>query len=363
MLIIWLSVSMVLKKIKYQGFRNLVDAELEFTDDFNFIIGKNGTGKTNLLEAIFYAGLGSSFRVREEEHMIRIGESFLRVDAETENISAAVFYDGHKKKLILQGNEVRRLSNYVGWLGLVILSIEDIWMVRGGPSRRRSFMDWTIAKISAVYLSNLIEYRRILRQRNSILQNGDENNYEVLQLFNEQLIKTGNEIYRERAAFLPKLKDTITVFGNELGLQKLTLGYRSTCPDMHLNEKVLNRIRSRELIVGHTLVGPHRDDLIFSIKDRPLKDYASEGEERAGVISMKLAEAEILYKETGQRPILILDEVGAELDRDKIEILLGLLKGQIFYASTQLPGFSHGGGQKNKYFTIERGSIEVSPEN
>jgi DNA replication and repair protein RecF len=363
MLIIWLSVSMVLKKIKYHGFRNLIDAELEFTDDFNFIIGKNGAGKTNLLEAIFYAGLGSSFRVREEEHMIRVGESFLRVEAETENVAAAVFYDGHKKKLTLQGNEVRRLSNFIGWLGIVILSIEDIWMIRGGPSRRRSFIDWTIAKISAVYLSNLMEYRKILRQRNSMLQNGDENNYEVLRLFNEQLIKTGNEIYRERAAFLPKLKDHMTLFGNELGLQGLALDYRSTCPDMHLDMKILDRIRSKEMIIGHTLVGPHRDDLILSIKDRPLRNYVSEGEERAGVISMKLAEAEILYKETGQRPILILDEVGAELDEDKTEILLKLLKGQIFYASTQLPGFSKYSGKKNSYFTVERGDIEVSTEN
>lgn len=359
MLIIWRSVSMVLKKIKYQSFRNLIDAELEFTDDFNFIIGKNGAGKTNLLEAIFYAGLGSSFRVREEEHMIRIGESFLRVDAETENISAAVFYDGQKKKLTLQGNEIRRLSNYVGWLGLVILSIEDIWIVRGGPSRRRSFLDWTIAKISTVYLSNLIEYRKIIRQRNNILQNGEESTNEVLRLFNEQLIKTGNEIYRERAAFLPMLKENISVFGNELGLQELTLSYQSTCPDMHIDETVLDRVRSKESMVGHTLVGPHRDDLNFSIKDRPFRDFASEGEERAGVIAMKLAEAEILHKKNGQRPILILDEVGAELDDDKTKRLLGLLKGQVFYASTQMPDFSKNDGQKNRHFTVERGSIEV----
>lgn len=363
MLIIWLSVSMVLKKIEYQNFRNLVDAELVFTDDFNFIIGKNGAGKTNLLEAIYYAGLGSSFRVREEEPMIRIGETFLRVAAETENAAAAIFYDGHKKRLTLQGHEVRRLSNYVGWLGLVILSIEDIWLVRGGPSRRRSFIDWTIAKISNVYLSNLIEYRKIIRQRNNILQNGEKSDHDVLQLFNEQLVKTGNEIYRERAAFLPMLKENISVFGNKLGLQELTIRYQSTCPDMHIDKKILDRVRSKESIVGHTLIGPHRDDLEISMKDRILKDFASEGEERAGVISIKLAEAEILYKKTGQRPVLILDEVGAELDHDRIKRLLGLLKGQIFYASTKMPDFSNSDLQKNSYFNVTRGSFEISSKN
>jgi len=355
---------MVLKKLKYQGFRNLADAELEFVDNFNFIIGKNGTGKTNLLEAIFYAGLASSFRIREEQNLIRVGEPFLRVDAETEDMRAIVYFDGQKKKLTLHGNEVRRLSNYVGWLGITTLSIEDIWMIRGAPSCRRAFIDWTIAKTSTVYLSNLIEYRKILRQRNRILQNGGDNkDRDVLELFDEQLIRTGNEIYRERAEFLPKLRAHITAFGQELGLQKLTFGYRSSCPDMKLDHDVLKRTRSREFILGHTLVGPHRDDLHFSINARPLKNFASEGEERAGVISMKLAEAEILYKETGKRPILLLDEVAAELDRERIEVLLQLLKGQVFYASTQLPSFLNINEQKNRFFSVARGIFEVSTKN
>lgn len=355
---------MALKRIKYQGFRNLADAELEFADNFNFIIGKNGAGKTNLLEAIFYVGLASSFRIREEQNLIRVGEPFLHVDAETENMRAIVYFDGQKKKLTLQGNKVPRLSNYVGWLGITILSIEDIWMVRGTPSRRRAFMDWTIAKTSAVYLSNLIEYRKILRQRNRILQNGRDNkDRDVLELFDEQLIKTGNEIYHERADFLPKLKENIRAFGQELGLQELTLEYRSSCPDMKLNHDIIKRIRHRELIVGHTLVGPHRDDLLFSINARPLRSFASEGEERAGVISIKLAEAEILYEETGKRPIMLLDEVAAELDRDKIEVLLRLLKGQVFFASTQLPNFSKSNRIKGRFFSVERGVFEISPEN
>ena len=167
---------------------------------------------------------------------------------------------------------MRRLSNYVGWLGITTLSLEDIWMVRGAPSRRRAFIDWTIAKTSTVYLNNLIEYRKILRQRNRILQNGGDNkNSDVLELFDEQLIKTGNEIYRERADFLPELREHVAAFGQELGLQKLTFGYRSSCPDMKLDHDVLKRTRSREFIVGHTLVGPHRDDLHFSINARPLK--------------------------------------------------------------------------------------------
>jgi DNA replication and repair protein RecF len=352
---------MVLKKLKYQGFRNLTDGELEFTDDFNFVIGKNGAGKTNLLEAIIYAGLGSSFRIRDERNMIRTGKPFMRIDAQTEHASASVFYDGDRKKLILKGNEIQRLSDFVGWLGIVILSIEDIWIVRGGPSRRRNFLDWTIAKFSTLYLNKMIEYRKILRQRNKILQNGnDKKDDDIMQLFDEQLIALGNDIYRERAVFLPRFKANLADMGDQLGLPNLDFIYRSTCPDMHMDNKLLERMRSRELVIGHTLVGPHRDDLVFSIKDRPLQGYASEGEERIGVISMKLAEAEILHEKTEQRPILMLDEVTAELDQDKTKRLLALLRGQVFYASTRLPEIPEKRGQKNRFFTVERGNIEIS---
>ena len=356
---------MALREINYQGFRNLVDAQLEFVDDFNFIIGENGSGKTNLLEAIFYVSLGSSFRAKEERNLIRFDGQFLKIDAEADGKRAVIYLDKDNKKLMLQGNEIYRLSDFIGWLDVTVLSLEDIWIIRGSPAKRRYFLDWVIAKICPSYLSNSIEYRKILRQRNKVLQTANENgDVSLLEIFDEQLIKYGNEIYRERESNLPELKKVVAAFGANLGLNRLNLDYQSTCPNMELDQNILQEVLQREIAFGQTVVGPHRDDLMFSINGYPLKQYASEGEERAAAISLKLAEAEILYNKKADRPILLLDEVSAELDNNKREILLSLLKGQIFYASTQIPQITKA-YQHRRYnvFTIKRGSIEVSRAN
>lgn len=355
---------MELQKIQIHGFRNLHDAELDFAGDFNFVIGVNGAGKTNLLEAIFYVGLASSFRVKEERSLIRTECEYLRVSAEAQGKRATVYLDREQKKLTLQGNDVRRLSDFVGWLGLTVLSIDDIWLIRGTPARRRSFLDWVIAKISPRYCSTLLEYRRILRQRNRALQSARETgDTRSLEVFDEQLIQTGNDIYRERATHIPHLNSHAQTMGSTMGLGKLDVQYESTCPDMHMDESVLEDAREKELIFGHTIVGPHRDDLLFSINGFPLRNYASEGEERATAISLKLAEAEMLHSKTGERPVLLLDEVTAELDEKRRETVLRLLKGQVFYASTQLPQLARMQSHNGAVFSVERGHIEVSAAN
>ncbi len=355
---------MALRKISYQGFRNLVDTQLEFANDFNFIIGGNGAGKSNLLEAIFYVGLGSSFRIKEERSLIRSDEQFLRVNAETNRKEAIVYLDNNTKKLTLQGNDVNRLSDFVGWLGITILSIDDLWIIRGSPVKRRSFLNWVIAKFSPTYLSNLIEYRKILRQRNRVLQSAKENgDVNLLEIFDEQLIKFGNKIYKEREINLPELTKVIKTLSADFGLKNLNTHYQSTCTEMRLSHDVLQKMRQKEIAYGHTIVGPHRDDLMFSINGHPLKQFASEGEERATAISLKLAEAEILYHKTGKRPILLLDEAGAEFDQTKKEILLNFLEGQVFYASTQLPRIAHLKEKNYSIFSVKRGIVEVSKKN
>ncbi|UCF70785.1 MAG: DNA replication and repair protein RecF [candidate division WOR-3 bacterium] len=353
---------MVLKQIKYQGFRNLVDAEIAFAEDLNYIIGDNGAGKTNLLEAIFYAGNASSFRENDDRSLVRFDAQFFRVEAQAEgDKNAAVYFDSERKKMILGGNRVSRISDFIGWLGVTIISIDDIWIVRGAPSKRRAFLDWMIAKISPAYAADLAEYRKIVRQRNRYLQSYNENGRERLfEVLDERLIEIGNEIYKKREAKLPELRRRFAEFGENFGTKKFDLDYQSDCANMRLDNDMLKRVRSREIALGQTVIGPHRDDLLFSIDGRSMQHYASEGEERAASISLKLAEAEILYHSRGNRPILLLDEVSAELDRQKREILLGLLKGQVFYASTQLPEQKAETGKDCRTFHIEGGMIEIS---
>jgi DNA replication and repair protein RecF len=353
---------MVLKRIKCQGFRNLVDAEIQFADDLNYIIGDNGAGKTNLLEAIFYAGNASSFRESEDRSLVRFDSQFFRVEAQAgDDQNAAVYYDTERKRLTRDGNSVSRISDFIGWLGVTIMSIDDIWIVRGAPSKRRSFLDWTIAKISPSYAADLAEYRKIVRQRNRYLQSYSENGSKKLfEVLDEKLIESGNEIYRKREAKMPELRKRFVEFGENFGSKKFDVDYQSVCANMRLDNDMLERVRSREILLGQTVIGPHRDDLLFSINGRPMQHYASEGEERAASIALKLAEAEMLFQSRGDRPILLLDEVSAELDRRKRETLLRLLKGQVFYASTQLPDQTRDSSECCRTFGIDGGTVEVS---
>lgn len=356
---------MILKELEYQRFRNLVDARIPCAEDFNFIIGENAAGKTNLLEVIFYAALASSFRTNEEKNLIKFNENFLRVSASSNGKTASIYYDG-EKKLTLEGNRKHRLSEFIGWLLVTILSLEDIWLVRGAPVKRRAFLDWLIIKFTPSYLVNLTEYRKILRQRNQALWMVKENgNLGLLDIYDEQLVTYGNEIYKERKKNLPELKESVARFGNEFGLDNLALNYQSTCPDMVFDLGILKSARPKEIKWGETVIGPHRDDLLFMMNGYPLKDYASEGEERAMAIALKLAEAEVLYNKTKNLPILLLDEVAAELDHNKKQILFNILtrwylkkNGQIFYTSTQMPDFAF--ANQYKKFIVKRGFIEVS---
>jgi len=350
---------MSLRSLTVQGFRNLKDTELDFSEHFNFIIGDNGTGKTNILEALFYIGLASSFRAREDKVLIRFGESHFRVSAETENREASVFYDGTCKKITLQGNEMKRLSEFVGWLGITMLSIEDLWIVRGAPSKRRSYLDWMIAKASPLYLDDLIEHRKLVRQRNRVLQTMHNNgNIDLLDAYNERFISISNAIYRERQRYLPMVKEHIKENGEELGLKRFTLEYQCTCRDMELDLDQLDQVRDLEMQLGHTRIGPHRDDLVFFINDHSLRSYASEGQERAAAISLKLAESRIIEQCTGTRPLLLLDEAGAELDNNKKNTLVSMLQGQVFYASTTTPEIPEKQGKDSVVFYVKAGEIE-----
>jgi DNA replication and repair protein RecF len=352
---------MVLRTIEFQGFRNLIDNRLDFSDTFNLIVGDNGAGKTNLLEAIFFAGFASSFRAKDERSLIRLNDDFLRVTAESSEKNANIFFNG-EKRLTLQGNIIKGLNEFIGWLPVTVLSLEDIWIIRGAPAKRRSFLDWLITKLNPSYMVSLTEYRKVLRQRNRVLQTvRHDGNYRLLEVYDEQLAGYGNEIYMEREKNLPALRDKVTRLAQELGLMELTVNYLATCPDLRMNAELLLRARDQELKWGETVIGPHRDDLSFLTAGRPLRDYASEGEERSAAIALKLAEVEMLSERTGTLPVLLLDEAIAEFDRERRQTFFQMLRGQIFYSSTQPPDFPT--PASGAVFKVQRGQIEIPGKN
>ncbi|MBN2620180.1 DNA replication/repair protein RecF [candidate division WOR-3 bacterium] len=350
---------MSLQALSIQGFRNLTDTSICFSEHFNFFAGNNGAGKTNLLEAIYVAGTASSFRARENRILIKNNEPYFRVEARTETTDASIYYDGTRKKLMRAGNEVKRLSEYVGWLGITMLSIEDLWIVRGAPAQRRSFFNWLIAKVSPRYLDDLLEYRKLVNQRNRVLQSIHNNgNQGVLDAYNERFITMSNRVYQERKRFIPLLQTCAIDISAQLGLNDFAIDYHSTCPDMNLDRVQVEQVYDREVLYGRTVIGPHRDDLRFSLEGQTFQQFASEGQERAAAISLKLAEATIIERHTDKRPILVLDEASGELDTLKRQHLLDLLDGQVFYASTQFPSHMPVKDKNCAYYTVQGGIIE-----
>ncbi len=347
---------MILQEIEFEGFRNLLDGRILFCGGLNIITGENGSGKTNLLEAIFFSAYGTSFRTNDDKNMVKFNNPYMKVSGISSEVKASVFYNG-TKKFIINGNEKERLSDYVGWLPVVVMSLNDIWIIRGAPAKRRSFLDWLLIKSHPVYGANLNEYKKILRQRNLLLQ--QENlDISLLDVYNEQFIYWANLIYTERKKILPVFKKMLELKGKEIGLGEISFEYISSCPDMELTLNDLKKIEPLEFNRGETLLGPHRDDFTIQINGYPAKQFSSEGESRIIALLLKLIEGEIIRQKINQEPIFLLDEVTIELDRIYRKKFFEMIKGQIFYATVD--GLDDINNQDKKTFIVKRGSVAVS---
>ncbi len=324
---------MILQGIEYEGFRNLTDNRITFGEGLNLINGENGAGKSNLLEAIFFAAYGTSFRTSDDRSLVKFDASHLRIVGKSTNAEATVFYNG-TKKYMLNGCARNRLSEYAGWLSVVIMSLNDVWIIRGAPAKRRSFLDWLLIKLNPVYSTNLSEYRKVLRQRNCLLQQPSRDP-SLFEIYDQQLIRWANIIYEDRRRIIPIIREKVAQKAREMGISEVSFEYLCSCPDMHLTPELLTKNRPTENRKGETTLGPHRDDIHISIDNHPAKNYASEGECRLIAIILKLAEAEIIQIKTTDKPIFLLDEVAMELDRKNRTRFFDLIDGQIFYASVE----------------------------
>jgi len=348
-----------LKTIQVAGFRNLEDQTLGFDPVANYLFGDNATGKTSLLEAIHYLAIGRSFRRAQDKEVLKFGAPVFRVQGEArtgnrlpesaksvESVDdfrphqAEIRSDGVQKRLLLDSVEVDRLSSYLGWLPTVTMLLDDIRLIRGSPGERRSFLDLALSQVSRQYLLNLVEYRRILAQRNRLLmQNPDAAS---LRTWDEQLVTSGAAIYQQRNRYLPELFRIAVESAQALFAGWQTeITYRASVlqeGDVTANfHQALERHRHRERELGATLAGPHRDDIIILKNGIELRKFGSEGEQRSASISLKLAEAHLIQDQRQEAPVFLLDEIASELDAERSRELFALLasRGQVFYAAAK----------------------------
>ena len=325
---------MIIKEITLRNFRNYRETTLLPHEGVNLFFGANGAGKTNLLEAIHYCALGKSHRVTADQSAVRMGEPFGVCDVTVfsggvrRKISIRLVPNEiNKKTIMIDSRKIQRFSDMMGCLQCVIFSPEDLGLIKEGPSLRRRYLDMMISQINRGYFITLQQYRAGLEQRNALLKNvrsGDRSDSRMLDVFEQAMAAPAAVIVAERKRIIDLLSGlSADTYRNISGMdrEEFRIGYHSTLREA---ENVENAFReqmaeSREddLRTGVTSIGPHRDDLTLSLNKKNMKIFASQGQIRTAALSLKLAQMKALRKIGGESPVLLLDDVMSELDKNR----------------------------------------------
>lgn len=338
---------MYIKNITLENFRNYEHLNLDLSEGLTIVTGENAQGKTNLLEAIFLLSLAKSHRTNRDQEMIFWEKDFATIKAEvsTKNFDFPLELILNKRGKIAKFNhlEQAKLSQFIGKLNVILFAPEDMQLVKGSPNVRRRFIDTELGQAHPLYLQSLVDYNRILKQRNVYLKQIREN-YQVdtiyLEILTEQLIEQAVKIVEYRLEFLDQLSLFAQPLLHDLSNQrdKLTITYKSSSSRLDYQDSTLikeqfnnlfEKSQEREQIQGVTLYGPHRDDILFYINDKLAQDFASQGQQRTVVLSLKLAELELIHQMTGEYPILLLDDVLSELDDQRQHLLMSRIEGKV----------------------------------
>ncbi len=329
---------MVIKKLTLNNFRNYEAETFTFSEGLNVLTGRNAQGKTNCAEAVFYLCTGASLRIRHDRQLIRHGEACARIGAEAVTrfgavaLEAAIFEN--KRELFLNGNKLARAADFVGNMNSVFFSPGELRLIQDGPDERRRFLNLSISQTSRAYCTALARYQRILDQRNNLLKERDVSLVrETLPVWDEQLSVYAARIVLNRRRYLRALSPLAADAHAYLtdGAEKLALSMDGEYPDdeEEIAARILEQLsaaRERDLRLGFTSVGPHRDDIRITIDGADARGYASQGQARTAALSLKLAETEIFKMLAGEAPVLILDDVMSELDLPRRKKLLDRVK-------------------------------------
>ena len=330
---------MRIEELKLKNYRNYQEITLHPHPGINLFYGRNGSGKTNLLEAVHYCSLGRSHRISNDSNAVKNGEAFASASVSVRNslglreISVRFHPDEIQKKTVLiDQKKIQKFSELMGSLCCVIFSPEDLGLIREGPSLRRRYLDMMISQISRGYFIALQQYKAGLDQRNALIRNLRQNpsaDASVLSAFEQAMAGPAAVIFRERRRITGLLSDIAAdtyrrISGTE---EEFRLAYHCSVREEDNPEENLCRLlrenREDDVRMGFTSAGPHRDDLTLSLNRNPMKQFASQGQVRTAALAMKLSQMKILRDLSGEEPVLLLDDVMSELDRKRRASLLG----------------------------------------
>jgi len=362
---------MILRKLSILNYKNIAEATLELSPKMNCFIGRNGMGKTNVLDAIYYLSFCRSAGNPIDSQVIRHEEPFFMLEGNYDEdlcISVAM-KRGTKKHFKRNKKEYKRLSEHIGLIPLVVVAPSDTLLIEGTSEERRKLMDMVISQYDRSYIDALVRYNNAHQQRNTLLKMEDEEPDPLLmQLWEEQMAESGEELYQKRKAFVDELIPVFQDYYQRIsgGQERVGLSYVSHCQRGPLLE-VIQRDRMKDRAVGYSLHGVHRDDLEFTLDGHPMRREGSQGQNKTYVIALKLAQFDFLKRTASQTtPLLLLDDIFDKLDAERVEQIVRLVSsdsfGQIFITDTNrdhLDQILRNSALDYRIFHVENGEINV----
>jgi recF protein len=367
---------LIVKNLVLENYRNHTDTRIVFSDSFNIFFGDNGQGKTNILEAIYLCASGRSHRTIKDSELIQFGCDKFSINALVSGSGLdkeidICYYENQKKQIRINEIPIKKIGALMGNLYAVLFSPEDLFIVKQGPMERRRFVDITLSQIKPSYFYDLQQMAKILKQRNTLLK-GINNNpklMDTMDIWNDKLSEVAASIIVARRTFSQKLsglaenqhkfltdKREIIIFDYNCSFQISEQDGKKHIQKLYL--KQLEKSLSRDIVLGYTTFGPHRDDYDIMINNKSLKTFGSQGQQRSAVLSLKIAEIELVKIETDQYPVLLLDDVMSELDNSRQKYLMDSIKEvQTFITCTSTDHFSDLVNGSSKFFRIVNGNV------
>ena len=365
---------MQIKELSLHQFKNHHHSEISFSSGVNAFIGPNGSGKTNVLDAIHYLSMCKSYLNSIDKQNIEFNEKFFSIsgiweyDKKKYTVNCS-FKLGSKKTVKLNKKEYDKLADHIGRFPVVFISPYDGDLINEGSELRRKWIDGIISQVNPRYLSHLQSYQKVLNQRNALLKNMHEHrlfDLESIEVWDVQMVKLGNEIHRIRAEFVTSFIPIFKKFYDEIGIEEenVKIAYRSQLNESDFSE-LLKENHKKDSFTQYSNVGTHKDDLLFTIKDHPIKKFGSQGQQKSFIIALRLAQFEWLKTMKETSPILLLDDIFDKLDHERVQKLVSLVTtkffGQVIISDTdkdRMVKLLNSLSIQSKLFETENGTVK-----
>lgn len=356
---------MYVKEVKLNHFRNYENLSLALAGGINIFYGENAQGKTNILEAVYMAATSKSHRTNFYREMIKKGEEFAHICLDIEggvgNKRIDIHIGQNKRSIFVDQAPIRKLEDLLGKLYLVMFAPEDLEIIKGGPAIRRRFIDIELSQINPYYYYQLRRYHRLLKQRNALLKTSAKDGLDPSEIvvWDEELVKAAREVIGYRRAFIEELGQIFQKKHFQISGQKeeISLVYENNVDEDVFFEKLRGRIK-KDLQMGTTYYGPHKDDILFSLQDMDLRIYGSQGQCRTAALSLKLSEIDLIKQNKNTSPVLLLDDVLSELDDSRQRKLIESLgQIQVLLTCTGVEDFLHRNLKADALFQVEKGRL------